>query len=213
MLSLSVKIRETIGRKVRDLREKGILPGVLYGPKTKSLSLEINAKEFDKIYKLVGKSSLFSLNLEGKETPVLIHEMKKDPLTENPIHVDFYQPNLKEEIEAEIPLVFEGEPLAVKSLGGTLVRNIQEITVKALPQNLPHEIKVNTEVLNTFDDSILVKDLILPKEVKVVRDGKDIVALVARPEAVEDLRKPVEEKVEEVEADKEKKETPEEESK
>ena len=215
MLSLSAKIRKDLGRKVKKLRKKGILPGVLYGPKVKATPLEINLKEFEKIYKEAGESSLISLEIEGKKSPVLIHEVARDPLTEKPTHVDFYQPRLEEEVEATIPLVFEGEALAVKDLGGTLVKNISEIDVKALPQNLPHEIKVNIQSLKTFEDSILIKDLEVPEGVKVLKDPEEIVAKVSPPEKVEEeLVKPIEEKVEEVEkVEKEKEEEKKEETK
>jgi len=105
--------------------------------------------------------------------------------------------------------VFEGEAPAVKELGGTLVREISEIEVKALPQNLPHEIKVNVEGLKTFEHEVLVKDLKLPQGVTVQREKNEIVAVVTPPETEkieEELEKPVEEKVEEVEKVEEEKE-------
>jgi large subunit ribosomal protein L25 len=219
MINLSAKIRKELGKKVKNLRKKGILPGVLYGPKIESLSLEIDLKEFEKVYQAAGESSLISLEISQKKFLVLIHAVEIDTLSQKPIHVDFYQPKLDEEITAEILLVFEGESLAVKDLGGTLVRNIHEVEVKALPQNLPHEIKVNIEKLKTFEDNILIKDLVLPKEVKILKEPEEIVALVASPEKIEEeLEKPVEEKVEEVEKveekkEEEKKEEPEEKSK
>lgn len=200
MLSLSAKIRKSLGKRVKSLRKKDTLPAVLYGPKTKTLPLEVNLKEFEKIYKEAGESSLISLEIDKAKNLVLIHEVAKDPLTEKPIHVDFYQPRLEEEIEAWVPIVFEGEALAVKELGGTLVKNISEVEVKALPQKLPKEIKVDVGSLKTFEDNILIKDLKLPERVKILKSPEEIVANVAPPEKVEEeLVKPIEEKVEEVE--------------
>jgi len=203
MLTLSVKIRQDLGKKVKKLRKKGILPAVLYGPKIKNSALEIDLKEFKKIYKEAGESSLISLQISGETKDkflVLIHEIKKDPITGEPLHVDFYQPILTEEVEVAVSLVFEGEAPAVKELGGTLVREISEVEVKALPQNLPHEIKINIEGLKTFEDEILIKDLKLPEGVKARREPDEIVAVVTPPEKVEEeLEKPIEEEVEEVE--------------
>ncbi len=212
MLFLSAKVRNKIGKAVKKIRKEGIIPAILYGPKLKNIPLEINLKEFEKVFEVAGESSLISLEIEKKKTPVLIHEVQRDPLTGKPIHVDFYQPSLKEEIEARVALVFEGEAPAVKELGGTLIKNISEIEVKALPQNLPHEIKVNISQLKTFDDNILVKDLKLPEGVKILRNPEEIVAFVSQPEKVEEeLVKPIEEKVEEVKkVEKEKKEETEE---
>ena len=201
MLNLSAKIRKEIGKKVKNLRKKGILPGVLYGPKTKTMSLEIDLKEFEKVYKEMGKSSLISLEVEGKKFLVLIHEVKSDSIIEKPIHVDFYQPRLDKKVEATVPLVFEGESLVVKNLEGTLIKNIFEVEVKALPQDLPHEIRVNIENLKTFEDNILIKDLLVQEGVEILKDPKEVVASVTLPEKVEEeLEKPIEEKpAEEVE--------------
>ena len=176
------------------------MPGVLYGPKIKPLPLEIDLKEFEKIYKETGESTLISLEVADlkRKYLVLIHDLEKDPVTEKIIHIDFYQPSLEEEVTAVVPIVFGGVSPAVKELGGTLVKNIHELEVKALPQNLPHEIKVDISKLKTFEDDILVKDVILPKEVKILKDPAESIALVTPPEKVEEeLVKPIEEKAEE----------------
>lgn len=201
MLSLSVKIRKDLRKKVKTLRKKGLLPAVLYGPKVKNIALELDEKEFEKIYREAGESSLISLQVLDKKEKylVLIHEVARDSLTGKPIHVDFYQPSLEEEVEVTVPIIFEGVSPAVKDLGGTLVKNISEIEIKALPQKLPHEIKVDVSQLKTFEDHILIKDLKLPDGVKISKSPEEILAFVARPEKVEEeLVKPIEEKVEEV---------------
>ncbi len=197
MLILAAKIRKP-EEKVAVLRKKGELPGVLYGPKIKNESLRLDYKSFEKIYKQSGLSTLITLLLQGKKIPILIHSFQKDPLTGKFLHVDFYQPRLEEKIEAKVPLVFEGKSKAVKDLEGTLIKHIQELEVKAIPQNLPKEIKVNIESLETFEDDILVKDLSLPKGVEVLRGLDEVIASVSPPEKVEEeLEKPAEEKVEE----------------
>ena len=202
MLTLPVKIRHTFKRKTKTLKEKGLLPAVLYGPKIKPLSLELDYKRFENIFKEAGESSLISLEIEKqKEKPqVLIHDIQRDPLSDKILHVDFYQVPLTKEIEAKVHLVFEGECPAAKELGGTLVKNIAEIEVKSLPQNLPKEIKVDISQLKTFEDHIFISDLKLPAGVKILKDPREIVVLVTPPAKVEEeLVKPIEEKVEEVE--------------
>lgn len=217
MLTLSAKIRKIQGKKVETLREKGILPVVLYGPKIKNENLEVSLKDFEKILNEAGESTLISLEIEGsgEKNLVLIHEVKFDPMSGKPTHADFYQPILTDEIQVKIPLIIEGEAPAVKNLGGTLVKNISEIEVRALPQHLPKEIKINVEGLETFEDKVLIKDLQLPEGVRILRSSEEIIARVAQPEKVEEeLQKPIEEKVDEVEKiEKEKKDKGEEEVK
>lgn len=212
MLILKAKIRQDLGKKVKSLRKKDILPAVVYGPKIKATPLAIAYQDFENVYQKAGESSLIKLRIDNseKESIVLIHEVEKSPLTEKFIHVDFYQPPMDKEITASVPLVFVGEAPAQKELGGTLVKNIQELEIKALPLNLPHQIDVNIDSLKTFEDNILIRDLVLPEGVKALRSSEEIVALVTPPEKIEEeLAKPVEEKVEEVKiAQEEEKEEP-----
>lgn len=201
-----------LNAKIRDPKNQGAdkISAVVYGPDVTNASIELDYTEFKKVLKQAGESSLIELNVEGEKEKrlVLVHEIQKDPVEDYFIHIDFLQPNLKEETEAEVPLVFEGESPAVKDLGGTLVKNMSEIEVSALPQDLPHEIKVSLESLKTFEDRILVKDLVLPNNVKATANPEEIVALVAAQENVEEeLASEIKENVEDVEkVEKEKKE-------
>ena len=202
MIKLNAKIREEKGRKTNALKRSGRIPAVVYGHKIKNISLDVDYKEFQKILREAGESSLIELNIEGdkEKRPVLVHDLQKDPVTDKFIHIDFFQISLKEEVQVKVPLVFEGTSLAVKDLGGTLIKNISELEIKALPQNLPHEIKVSIDGLNTFENHILVKDLNLPKDIKVLAKPDEIIVSVAQPAKVEEeLAKEIEEMVEDVE--------------
>lgn len=209
MISLSAKIRKELGRKTSSLKNAGKIPAVVYGHKIKNVLIEVDYKDFQRVLREAGESSLIELDIEGEKEkrPVLVHDLQKNHISDQFIHIDFFQASLKEEVEVKVPIVLEGTSLAVKDLGGTLIKNIAELEVKALPQNLPHEIKVSIDGLNTFEDHILVKDLILPKDVKVLAKPDEIVASVAHAAKVEeDLAKEIEEKVEDVEkVEKEKK--------
>jgi len=198
-----------MGRKVGALIENDRIPGVVYGHKVKNVLLDVDYKDFQKVLREAGESSLIELQIEGdkEKRPVLVHELQKNPVTDKYIHIDFFQASLTEDVEVKVPLVFEGTSLAVKDLGGTLVKNISELEVKALAQNLPHEIKVSIDGLNTFEDRILVKDLILPAGVKTTVKPDEIVVSVAEPQKVEEeLAAEIKEEVENVEkVEKEKK--------
>ena len=194
MLALQATQREIQGKKVAALRKEGVLPGVLYGPKTETKQIQVDEKAFQLVYKEAGESALVSLELEGeKATPVLIYDTQRDPLTGKVLHIDFYETPLDKKIEVTVPLVFKGEAPGVSELHGTLVRNIQEIEVRAFPQNLPSEIIANIEQLKTFEDRVLVKDLVQLDEVEIVRDAEDVVAQVVPPVNVEaELEKTIE---------------------
>ncbi len=208
MPELNAKTRKTIGKKVKSLRKKGIIPAVFYGAKTKSESIKVNYGEFEKIYNQIGESTILKLNIKDSKTKkektknVLIHEVAKDPVTDKFSHIDFYAVRMDKPITADVSLVFEGESPAVKNLEGTLVKNINELKVEALPADLPSEIKVDISSLETFDDLIKIKDLDVSKDVKILADKQEAVASVSPPRTEEELaalEEEVEEKPEEVE--------------
>src|SRR3989344_8207576 len=132
MISLAAKTRTSFGKKAKSIKTQGGIPAVVYGPGVKNASIEVDQREFKKVFHKAGESSLIELQLDqdpstgsGQEKrPVLIHEIQKDPVSDNIIHVDFYQADLKEEVEVAVPLVFEGVAPAEKDLGGTLNKNI-----------------------------------------------------------------------------------------
>ena len=220
MIGLSAKIRKDFGKKdlpagrqaksLKELRRQGQIPAVVYGFGVKNISIQLDEKEFKSVFGKAGESSLIELSVEGEKgkKPVLVHEIQKDPVSDKIIHIDFLQPSLTEEVEVMIPLIFEGTAPAEKDLEGTLVKNILELEVKALPQNLPHEIKISVDSLKTFEDHILVKDLVLPQGVKVLKKPEEIIVSVLPPQKVEEeLAKEITENVEDVEkVEKEKKE-------
>lgn len=186
----------------------------MYGPKSKSQMISVEQREFEKAFKEAGESTLLSLEVGDRKVPVLIHDVQRDPLQGTVIHIDFYEPPLDKKVKVDLPITVQGEAPAVKELGGTLIRHIQEISVSALPQNLPHELICNVESLATFEDRIFVKDIRIPEGVTIEHTLEDVVAQVVPVTDVEkELATPVEERVEEVaKIEKEKKEEPEEES-
>ena len=128
--------------------------------------------------KQAGESTIISLDLGGKGQDVLVHEVQVDPISGAPIHVDFYVVSQDKELEVAVPLIFEGVSPAVKELGGSLVKVIHELEIRALPKNLPHDIKVDISSLVTLDSQILIKDLKLPTGVVSVLDLDEVVAAI-----------------------------------
>ena len=201
MLILKAAERKTLGRKVRELRKKGEIPAVLYGPGAKAAVLTVAKKEFDTVYKETGESSLLSLVMGTKKTPVLIRDVQFHPLSGELIHVDFYQPRLDEKIKIMVPLNFQGEAPAVAEFEGTLIQNMHEVEVSSLPQDLPSEITVDVVALKTLEDRILVENLQVSSKVEIVAEKDLIVAQVVPVENVEEeLAKPVEDEAAQVEA-------------
>lgn len=208
MLELLVKLRPETGRGNKQIRKQGFIPAILYGRKIKNMALSVKAQDFKKIYQEAGESTLIELKIKAvekgaeKKRVVLINEVANDPVSDEPIHIDFYQVKMDEVIKAEVPLVFIGESPIVKEAAGVLVKNIQFLEVEALPRDLPHQIEVDISSLKEIDSKIHIKDLKLPEAVKIEVQPEEVVVLIIPPRTkaeLEKLEEAPEEKIDEIE--------------
>lgn len=187
MLELKATSRKVSGKQVKTLRQKGILPVVLYGEGLKTESLSVSYKEFEKAWKAVGESQILHLDLEGKAHNVLIHDMTIDPMKGTFMHADFYAVRMDRVLRVRVPLEFVGESPAVKNDGGILVKVLHELEVEALPKDLPRELQADISKLSAFEARLTVKYIPLSEGVKVVADENEVIALIERPRSEEEL--------------------------
>lgn len=191
-LELNVTPRKTVGtRASKKIRTSGGLPGIVYGAGEDAQTIEIPARDFEKVWKAAGESTIISIKGLGKERSVLIQDVELDKIYSTPIHVDFLAVKADEVVEVGVPLVFAGVAPAEKDLGGSLVKVMHEIEIEALPKDLPHEITVDISGLKTYEDQVKVSDIVLPTGVKAITGAHEIVALVQPPRAEEE-EKPAE---------------------
>jgi len=178
MLNLKAKIRD-IKENLDNIRKEGELPAVFYGSGKTTTSISVPKIEFKKIWEKAGESSTVKISTEDGDVDVLIHEVQADPVTGEPIHVDFLAIDMNKKIEVEVSLEFTGISEAVKSGLGILVKVLHEIEIEALPKDLPHNLIVDISKLETLDSKILVSDIILPAGVTLITKSTDVVASIA----------------------------------
>jgi len=159
--------------------KEGVLPAVYYGAKVESTPVSVHLASFKKILKEAGSSTVISLVEEGKEKDVLIQQVAFDPVSDEPIHVDFLVIDKDKKVVVRVPLVFEGESPAVKSLGGSLVKVLHEIEIEGLPKDLPSEFKIDLTKLETLESTIALKDLTMPEGIVPTESPDEVVASIA----------------------------------
>lgn len=201
MLELLVHKRKVFGKKLKNLRQNGWLPAIVYGKSlSASLPLQLKYSDFETVYKITGENTLLDINDDEQKRRVLIYDVTKDFVSGRFLHVDFYQVNLDERIKVKVPLTFSGESEAVKNLGGILVKNIYEVEVEALPNDLPKEIIVNISQLKNLEDSIKVQDLLLPPAVKILENPKETIVLISVAKSEEEVLEAVVSEKEKIES-------------
>ncbi|MCE9549302.1 50S ribosomal protein L25 [Candidatus Nomurabacteria bacterium] len=191
MFSIKAKKRDS-SVKLDALRKGGEIPAVFYGAGEESTPVSISKIEFKKVWRGAGESSTVKVSMPEKDIDVLIHEVQTDPITDDPIHVDFLAVDMNKKIKVKVELVFEGVSLAVKSGLGNLVKVLHEIEIEALPKDLPHNLVVDISKLATLSDNIVVADIALPAGVVAVTSSTDVVAsVVEQKEEKEEVAAPV----------------------
>lgn len=186
--SLSVQSRTKKGDQTR---EEGLIPAVLYGAGADAQSLAIENAQFLKLYRVAGEASLIDLTVDGKDAgKALIQEVQRDPVKDYIIHVDLRRIDMTKPMTATVELKFVGEAPVVKASGGTLVTNFNTVEVRCLPKDLVSSIEVDVSGLNSYEDTIKVKDIKRPEGIEITSPTEnDLVAKAAPAISEEELKK------------------------
>jgi len=187
-MELLVQKREIFGKQVKSLRQKGLVPAELYGKGVKNLHLEIPIKDFNKVFKQAGESSLVHIIVEDKKHLVMISDVQRDPLTNEVLNVDLHQVRIDEKLKIKVPIEFIGVASAVKEKNGILVKTMHEIEVETLAGNIPRSIPVQLEGLTEIGHSVYVKDLSFPEGVRPLVTGETAIVTVT-PQITEEEEK------------------------
>ena len=200
MNSIEANIRNTNTKgEVNSLRINGNVPAVVYGGSEKNQKIYLSKKN---IKNLIEKenflSNIISLNLDGKSENVLPKEIVWDPITDEPIHIDFLRIVKGAKVILEIPVKFINiEKSPGLKRGGVLNIVRRKVELKCPAENIPTELVVDLDNLD-IGSSIKISSIKLPENVTPTILGRDfVVATVAAPTIIKEPEKPAEETTEE----------------
>ena len=186
-LQISVEPRDVTGKGVKRLRAAGVVPGVVFGKKAGSVAVQLDAKALEALYREAGRTSIVKVLVDGgSATSVVIKSIQRNPLTGRALHVDFFAPDLTQEMMVDVPLVFVGKAPAVEETGGSLFTSLDHLKVRALPSDLPHEFTVDVSSLVDLESAIHVSDLPVAENVTVLNEADELVAKVMPPRVEEE---------------------------
>lgn len=194
-LSLQAEERKILGKKVKNLRKDGKLPGHVFGKGVETEHVSVDGKTFLKTFKETGETGLIDLKIgTEKVRPVMVKGVQFDPVSDQPIHVDFYQVNLNKKVKVPVPLVLAGEQPESVHLGETIVlQAMNEIEVEALPADLVEKIEVDITVLKNIDDAITVGQLNFDRSKLTVAAEPEAIVVKLAPAITEEMKKQMEE--------------------
>jgi large subunit ribosomal protein L25 len=178
-ISLDAVKREVFGKKLGALRKEEKIPANVFGKDFASVAISVDKKMFMNTFRLAGETQVVYLQVDKTEIPVVISDMHLDPVSDQIMHVDFKKVNLLIKTEAQVPVVLVGEADAVAHKKGDLITVMDELTVEALPADMPSEIEIDVTGLAEVDDAIHVSDIKLTGKVEIKHEADEIVVKIA----------------------------------
>ncbi len=170
--------RQPLGKRSRRLLREGKLPAIVYGHNTEPTPITLDRLEFQKVFVKSGRTHLVDLAIDGRVDKVLVREIQTHPRRLGPIHVDFYQVNLEEKIEVEVPVHIVGESAAVKQGDADVLQPMHSIRVECLPSDIPGSFEVDITPLEEIEAELRVSDLKVPAGVTVLDDPEELVVKI-----------------------------------
>jgi large subunit ribosomal protein L25 len=178
--------RETIGKKVKQLRSEGKLPAVIYGKNVDPLPVTLDLRETTKLLRDVGRSSLLTLDVDGKEFNALVRDRQRDIFSGEYLHIDFLAISLTEKVRTQVRISLDGDAPAIKEFGAILITGLERVEIECLPSDLPDRIIVDISSIIEIGDGIFVKDLAVAGAVEILEDPEDMIVVATAPSMEEE---------------------------
>jgi len=179
-LSLVLEKREVFGKKVRAMRQRGLIPVHLYGPGIESRALQAPVGELTKALTLAGRNIPIQVRVkrERKSQLAFVREIQWDPLRGEILHVDFLQVDVTQRMRAEVPIELVGDAPALKEPRTSVVQNTFSIEVEALPSDIPERVEADLAALTEVSSVIRAGDIALAPDVSLISDADTVVARI-----------------------------------
>ena len=193
-VSLDVRVRDERGSAAaRRMRKEGLVPGVVYGGNAEPTAIAVADRELRKALTTDhGLNAIMDVKLDGGEIrPVIVKEFQRDPISGRVTHVDLVVVRLDRPIQTSVSVELVGDSPGARE-GGVLQQVAREVTVEALPMEVPDRIEADISSL-AIGDSIRLSDLSVPEGVRFVDDEETVVATVTLPTRVEEPEEVLEE--------------------
>ncbi|MCH7621348.1 MAG: 50S ribosomal protein L25 [Chloroflexi bacterium] len=187
-IKLALDPRDILGKKVKQLRKTGTIPVHLYGPGLESRPLQCDQSLLIRALSQAGGTTPISITVPGEsgEQLTFAREIQWDPVRGNILHVDFLAVQANQPVSAQVPISLVGDSPGAREAGGTVVQQLREVTVEALPLEIPSTIEVDVSRLTDPNGTIRAGELELGANVTLVTDSEEVVARIEVLRVVEE---------------------------
>lgn len=176
--SLKIEKRNEIGGgRAERLRERGLIPAVVYGRDMAATAASVNKSDLKAFLKNNGRNSVFNTEFaEEHDLSILIKDIQYDPVKKEIVHMDFQKVNSNEKVQVEVPVRINGRE-TVEKMGNVVSHQLNFVTVECLPGDIPHYAEADISGLKP-GHSFTAGDFTFPGGVTLLSRPADIVLTV-----------------------------------
>jgi large subunit ribosomal protein L25 len=179
---LTVSVRKTTGKGIsRTLRKQGLIPGVLYGPKSEPISISVETLNIEKLFKHSGSNqaplNLTIKNGESIKKTAMVKDLQLHPVSRRFLHIDLYEVAMDKKIQVRVPVVLTGIAAGTEA-GGTIQLIRREIDVLCLPLDIPEFITIDVSGMQ-IGDSIHIEEIPVSENIEILADTNFTVVTVS----------------------------------
>ena len=187
-ISLELSPREVLGKKVKRLRQQGVIPVHLYGPGVDPQPLQCETTKLVDVLVRAGGNTAVTVTVQGgQETHLAFaREIQWDPRRDDILHVDFLAVDASRPVSAQVPITLIGESPGARTAGGTVMQQLRALNVEALPLEVPRELELDLSMLTEPDGVLRAADIVIPGNVTLLTDPEDVVVRIEVLRAVEE---------------------------
>ncbi len=187
-ISLELSPREVLGKKVKRLRQQGVIPVHLYGPGVDPQPLQCETTKLVDVLVRAGGNTAVTVTVQGgQETHLAFaREIQWDPRRDDILHVDFLAVDASRPVSAQVPITLIGDSPGARTAGGTVMQQLRDLNVEALPLEVPRELELDLSMLTEPDGVLRAADIVIPGNVTLLTDPEDVVVRIEVLRAVEE---------------------------
>ena len=187
-ISLELSPREVLGKKVKRLRRQGVIPVHLYGPGVDPQPLQCETTKLVDVLVRAGGNTAVTVTVQGgQETHLAFaREIQWDPRRDDILHVDFLAVDASRPVSAQVPITLIGDSPGARTAGGTVMQQLRDLNVEALPLEVPRELELDLSMLTEPDGVLRAADIVIPGNVTLLTDPEDVVVRIEVLRAVEE---------------------------
>ncbi len=180
---LAAELRQAQGKKNRQLRREGYVPGIIYGPSIAPISVQFPYRSVEVTLMNAGGTNLIDVEVNGDSFPSLAREVQRDVVRGDILHVDFLAVDQTQRISVEVPIVMRGESPVVAAREGILITGRSSLTLEVFPSDIRDSIVIDLTTLTELGSEVLVRDLTFGESVTVHNDPNEMLAKIVQPAA------------------------------